>query len=87
VARISKRRSEAILKAYEKWGWLTVTVVWALALLFAATLVLIALGTLIIYPFAGTEENTSVAMLVGGIVLVGFVVLGFTMRNRFPMKG
>jgi hypothetical protein len=73
------------LKAYEKWGWLAVTVVWGLALLFAATLVLIALGTLIIYPFAGTEENTSVAMLVGG-VLVGTVVLGLTMRSRFPVK-
>jgi len=54
--------------------------------LFAATLVLIALGTLIIYPFAGTEENTSVALLVGGILLIAIIVLGFTMRNRFPMK-
>ena len=87
MASILKRRSEAILKTYEKWGWLAVTVVWALAFLFAATLVLIALGTLIIYPFAGTEENASVAMLVGGVLLVGIVVLGFTMRNRFPMKG
>jgi hypothetical protein len=86
VASISKRRSEAILKTYEKWGWLAVTVVWALAFLFAATLVLIALGTLIIYPFAGTEENTSVALLVGGILLVAIIVLGFTMRNRFPIK-
>ena len=87
MASTSKRRLEAILNAYEKWAWLAVTVVWALALLFAATLVLIALGTLIIYPFAGTEENTSVAMLVGGILLVAIAVLGLTMRNRFPMKG
>lgn len=87
MAGISKRRSEAILDAYEKSGWLAVTVVWVLALLFAAMLAFIALGTLIIYPFAGTEENASVAMLVGSILLVGIVVLGFTMRNRFPMKG
>jgi putative Mn2+ efflux pump MntP len=86
VASILKRRSEAILNAYEKWGWLAVKAVWAIALLFAATLVLITLGTLVIYPFAGTEENTSVALLVGGILLVGIVVLGFTMRTRFPMK-
>jgi hypothetical protein len=86
VASILKRRSEAILNVYEKWGWLAVKVVWAIALLFAATLVLITLGTLVIYPFAGTEENTSVALLVGGILLVSIVVLGFTMRSRFPMK-
>ena len=87
MASISKRRSEAILNAYEKSGWLAVAVVWVLALLFAATLAFIALGTLIIYPFAGIEENASVAILVGGIVLVGILVLGFTMRNRFLMKG
>ena len=86
MTSLSKRRSHAISHAYEKWGWFAVVLIWALTLLFAAALVLIALGTLIIYPFAGTEENTLWAMLVGVILLVGIVFLGFEIRNRRAVR-
>jgi hypothetical protein len=48
---------KAVFNACEKWAWLAVMLTWALTLLFAAALVLIDLATIIIYPFAGTEEN------------------------------
>jgi hypothetical protein len=48
---------KAVFNACEKWAWVAVMLTWALTLLFAAALVLIDLATIIIYPFAGTEEN------------------------------
>ena len=42
--KIVASKSKAVFNAYEKWAWLAVMLTWALALLFAAALVLIDLG-------------------------------------------
>jgi hypothetical protein len=75
-------KPKAIFNAYEKWAWLAVMLTWALALLFAAALVLIDLETMIIYPFAGTDESPLLAMVVGVMLLVVIVALSFEIRNR-----
>ena len=82
MKKIVDSRSKTIWSAYEKWGWLIVTLIWAVAFLFAATLALIAFGTIIVYPFVGAEASLSVALLADAILLVGIVALSFELRNR-----
>jgi hypothetical protein len=72
----------AVFNVYEKWAWLAVILTWALALMFAAALVLIDLATTIIYPFTGTDENPLLTVLVGVMLLVVIVALSFETRNR-----
>ena len=55
---------------------------WALALLFAAALVLLDLGTIIIYPFASAEQNPLLAALIGVMLLAVIVAISFGIRIR-----
>jgi hypothetical protein len=80
--KIVASKPKAVFNAYEKWALSAVILTLALALLFAAGLVLIDLETIIIYPFVGTDENPALAMVVGVMLLVVIVALSFEIRSR-----
>jgi len=71
------RGSKSIWNVCEPWAWLTVLIIWVLAFLFSATLVLSMFRNIIVYFFAGDDWNTSVVMLIGVAVLIGIVALSW----------
>jgi len=75
-------RSRIVWNAYEKWGRFIVILTWTAAFLFAASLALIALGTIAIYPFVGAEVPPSQALLVGLILLISTIALILDFRLR-----
>jgi hypothetical protein len=63
-------------------------IIWVLAFLFSATLVLSMFRNIIVYFFADDDWNTSVVMLISVAVLIGIVALGWIiLETRERLSG